>query len=244
MSQIIPAPRRSRAPWSPTVAALAALAFASATALAADARAQEPRGGPPERPERQQPETETAPAPAAASADDAPVATARKPAKPPPPIGIRFDGGWSPHRLFSLPVNGADVGLGVGPRTSPHVAIWGTPRLFLGSTENGLSVWSAHIGAEVEGIIDRFRLGGGLGLFFLGVHRAVRNETLLSWGPDFRATTRFDIIQNEDFAIFARAQLDGGYEFFGESLFWGPTLGAGVELDVGVKRADASASSR
>jgi hypothetical protein len=220
-----------------------ALAIASALCLVStSAYAQSPFGGsaPPDEPAAPiGPPAETPPAAADAPAE--PVVVAKP--KPPMPVGIRADGAWSPHRLFALPVNGADVGLAVGPRPQPEVAVWGASRLFLGSTANGLSVWSFSLGAEVEGILGRFRIGGGVGGFLLGVKRAVRNETLLSWGPDIRAATRFDVIQDDDFALFLRAAVGGGYDVYGHSAFWGPSLGAGLELDLGVPRGARGAGS-
>lgn len=209
------------------------------------AYAQDPFGGgaPPE----EKPIGPPAEMPPAADAPPEPAAgegrgeRAPRP-KPPTPVGLRADGAWSPHRLFALPVNGADVGLAVGPRPQPDVAVWGASRLFLGSTANGLSVWSFSLGAEVEGILGRFRIGGGVGGFLLGVRRAVRNETLLSWGPDIHAATRLDVIQDDDFALFLRAAVGGGYDVYGHSAFWGPSLGAGLELDLGVKRAPSTSA--
>jgi len=164
--------------------------------------------------------------------------------KPPTPVGLRFDGGWSPRRLFELGTTGADLGFAVGPQIGEHLAVWGTPRVFIGSTENGLSVWDVRVGAELEAVVGRFRIGGGVGLFVMGVHRAVRSETLLSYGPDLNISTRFDIVKTDDLAFFVRAAIDGSLELRGGSAFWGPAIGVGVQLDVNKKKDEPTSSAR
>jgi len=179
----------------------------------AQALAQE---DPIEAPPPQQPAQEEAPPP---------------PKKPSNPLGFRFDGGYGTRELYKLGVTGADLGLGIGPQIGDSAAVWATPRLYIGSTENGLSLWSGRVGAEAEWVLGRFRLGAGLGLFLIGVHRAVRSETLLSYGFDFRAATRFDVVKSDDLAFFIRAALDGSAEIRGGGVFWGPTIGVGVQID-------------
>ena len=170
---------------------------------------------------------------------DAPVEQRGSPRrKPSPPVGLRIDGGYSPRKLVSLPVVGADMGLAFGAQPKREVAFWGASRLFLGSTQNGLDVFSFRIGGEVEGVLlDRLRLGGGMHGFVVGVGRAVRDQTILSWGPAASATARIDLIQSDGFAIFARAAVDAGYEIYNGTIFWGPTLGGGVDFDIGGQRA-------
>ncbi len=161
-----------------------------------------------------------------------------QPKRPSPPVGLRVDGGYSPRELVSLPMAGADMGLAFGAQPKRSVAFWGASRLFLGSTQNGLDVFSFRIGGEVEGILlDRLRLGGGMHAFVVGVGRAVRDQTILSWGPAASATARIDLIQSDGFAIFARAAIDAGYEIYNGTIFWGPTLGGGVDFDIGGQRA-------
>lgn len=150
-----------------------------------------------------------------------------------PVVGLRVEGGYAPRTLLSLPVTGADAGLAIGAQPSRHIAIWGTTRLFLGSTESGLDVVSFRAGGDVEAVFDRFRIGSGLHLLVLGVSRATRDNTILTWGPATFASARFDVIQSEGFALFARASLDVGIEVSSGSLFWGPTLGGGVDFDLG-----------
>ena len=159
------------------------------------------------------------------------------------PMALRFDGGYAPRRLFSLGVTGADLGVALGAQTSHHVAWWGTSRLSLGSTENGLSVWSTRWGAEVEGVFDPLRFGIGMSMLLLGVGRAERDQTLLSIGAEGRAFARVDCLRNDDFALFLRAGIDAGIEASGGSFFWGPAIGAGFELGVSGKKPAAWSSS-
>lgn len=183
---------------------------------------------------QEEPEPETVvvqPPPAA----DEPPPPPPQPPKKKTPVGLRFDGGYSPHRLFSLGVTGADLGLGVGPRISEHAQMWGTPRVFVGSTENGLSVWSVRLGGEAEVVFDRLRFGGGVGIFVMGVHRAVRSETLLGYGPDLNVAARFDVVKSDDLAFFVRGAVDGSMELRSGSIFWGPYAGIGVQIELSKK---------
>ncbi|HEY8074595.1 MAG TPA: hypothetical protein VIF62_10800 [Labilithrix sp.] len=181
----------------------------------------------------QEPELPPLPAP---TADEPPSPPAPKPKTP---VGLRLDGGYATRRLFDLGVSGADLGLAVGPQPNEHLAAWAAPRLFLGSTDNGLSVWSLRVDGELEYVVDRLRLGGGVGAFVIGVHRAARDETLLSYGPEARITARFDIVKNEDLAFFLRGALDCGGDLLAGSLFWGPSIGAGMQFEL-VKPPSAS----
>lgn len=177
-------------------------------------------------------------------AQDAPLAAEVAPAdrkpvppKPMPPVSLRLDGAYAPRKLFTIPVIGADVGLGVGAQPSEHAAFWGSTRVLIAGTENGLRVWDVRVLGEGEYVaFDRLRVGGGAGFFVLGVGRAARDETILSWGPVAEAMARFDVVREDDYGIFLRAALTGGYDVYDSSAFWGPSVGAGFELDVAGKR--------
>lgn len=152
-------------------------------------------------------------------------------------VGARFDGGYAIRNLFDIPIRGADIGAALGGQPLEHAAFWAVTRVMIGSTESGLSFWDVHIGAEGEAVLyDRFRIGGGLGGFLLGVARATRDETIRTWGPEVRAYARFDAIQSDGFAIFVRAAIQAGYEFYDSATIWGPTIGAGVDFDLKGKR--------
>lgn len=155
------------------------------------------------------------------------------PPKPSAPVSLRFDGGYAPRKLFTIPVTGADVGLGVGAQPSEHAAFWGSTRVLIAGTENGLEVWDLRFLGEGEYVaFDRLRLGGGVGLFVLGVGRAARSETIVSWGPVAQGMARFDVVREDQFGIFVRAAISGGYDVYDSSAFWGPTIGGGFELDI------------
>ena len=47
---------------------------------------------------------------------------------------------------------------------------------------------------------------------------------------------RFDVVRADTYALFLRAALDGGYDVYDSSVFWGPSIGLGFELDVAGKR--------
>jgi hypothetical protein len=143
--------------------------------------------------------------------DDRPVAA--RPPKPSPPVSLRFDGAYAPRKLFSIPVTGADFGFGVFVQPGEHTGVGGSLRGFVGGTENGLRVWDIRGVGEAEAIaFDRLHLGGGLGFFVLGVERAARDETIRSWGPQLQAHARLDVMRADDFALFVRGALSGGYD--------------------------------
>jgi hypothetical protein len=191
-----------------------------------------------------QPETE-APPPAVAPANPAPPPASAAPPAPPPPadpnkwatvVGARFDGGYAIRNLFDIPIRGADIGAAIGGQPLEHGAFWGVTRVMIGSTESGLSFWHVHMGAEGEVVFDRFRIGGGAGLYLLGIRRATAEQTIRTWGPEVRAHVRFDAIQADGFAIFVRAAIQAGIEFYDDASIWGPTIGAGVDFDLKGKR--------
>jgi len=159
-----------------------------------------------------------------------------QPPKPSPPVSLRFDGGYAPRHLFSLPATGADFGFGVMAQPLENGAFGGSLRGFVGSTENGLHLWDVRAMGNAEVIVvDRIHLGGGVGGFLLGVKRAARDETIRSWGAVGEINARLDILR-DDYAIFVRGALSGGFEVYDSSIVWGPTIGAGFELDVAGKR--------
>jgi hypothetical protein len=182
---------------------------------------------------------EPAPPPPPPPKKDEPPAPEVKPVapKPGPPIGIRLDGGYAARKLFTIPVTGADMGFGVGAQTSQYAAFWGAARVFYGETEYSLKTFAARMGGEAELVLfDRVRLGAGLSFFLVGVGRYVRDEMLLSWGFEGRLAARVDLFQPSGFAIFARGALEGAWEVYDGSNFWGPTIGLGVDFDVAGKR--------
>jgi hypothetical protein len=179
-----------------------------------------------EEPPQQEP-----PAPVAAPPEDHPVAP--QPARPKAPVSVRVDGGWAPRKLFTIPVTGADFGFGTVAQPVEHAAFGGSLRGFVGHTENGLRVWDVRALGEAEVIaLERLHLGAGVGVFILGVARAARDETIRSWGPEGQLTARFDVVRDDNYAIFVRGALSGGYDVYDSSAFWGPSIGAGFELDV------------
>ena len=107
----------------------------------------------------------------------------------PTPVSVRFDGGYGARTLYALDVTGADLGAAIGGRHAGVVAWWVAPRFSLVATDNGLSVWSVRGGPEIEGILGRVRIGVGLAPAILGIHRAVRGETILGFGVEGRLLT-------------------------------------------------------
>jgi hypothetical protein len=189
-----------------------------------------------------QEETPAAPPPTVIQANPTPPPAQPAPAQPNDPnkwatvVGARFDGGYAIRNLFDIPIRGADIGGAIGGQPLEHGAFWGVARVMIGSTESGLSFWDVHLGAEGEVVFDRFRLGGGLGLYLLGIARVTASQTIRTWGPEVRAHVRFDAIQADGFALFVRAAIQAGVEFYDDASIWGPTIGAGIDFDLKGKR--------
>jgi hypothetical protein len=202
--------------------------------LATPASARNPFGADqtPDEPAEPEPAPKKAPPP---DNDDASIKPLL-PKQPPRPLALRLDGGYAVRRLFSLGVTGADLGFALGVQPTKHMAVWGTGRVELGSTDNGLKVWSTRIGPEIEAVFDPLRIGVGVSLLVMGVGRAQEDETLLSYGGEARFFARLDCVRNDDYALFVRAGLDAGVEVSAGSAFWGPTIGVGFELGVRGKR--------
>lgn len=148
------------------------------------------------------------------------------------PVGIRVDGGYSLRTLQKLPVSGADIGLAIGAQPTKHFAVWGASRLFIGSTENGLGVKGFRLQCDLDIVIDRLRITFDPGIFIVGISRATKDQTIVAWGPKLGAALRFDAVQTDSFALFARAGIEGGPTFSDGSLFGGVVLGAGIDFDI------------
>jgi hypothetical protein len=167
-------------------------------------------------------------------------------APPPPsrwrtPVGLRLDGAYSQRTLLELPVTGADMGLALGAQPSRGLAVWWAGRFFLGSTEHGLGVYTARLGADLDFVVDRLRFGIGPNLFLVGVSRAARDETILSWGPAAHVGLRLDFVRTQGYAMFVRADADAGWEIYDDSIYWGGALGAGVDFDLSGSRTEPTA---
>jgi len=182
------------------------------------------------------PPTQPAPSQATPSAQPPPAdTTANASAEKPQriiPIGIRADGGYSLRTLEKLPLTGADLGLAIGAQPNRHFAVWGETRLFIGSTENGLGVKGFRLNCDLDIVIDRFRITFDPGIFIVGINRATRDQTIVGWGPKLGVAARFDFVQTDAFALFARAGVEGGPTFSDGSLFGGATFGAGIDFDI------------
>lgn len=150
------------------------------------------------------------------------------------PIAIRADGGYSFRRVVDLPLTGADMGVVIGFQPLSYAVIWAATRLMLGSTEAGLAVYTWRLGGDVDFIFDRLRFSPGLNVFIVGVERATRDDTIVSWGPAAHVGVRADLVQLDGFAL--RGDIDAGVEVRSGSLYWGPTLGGGLDFDIRGKR--------
>jgi hypothetical protein len=164
--------------------------------------------------------------------EDAPVV-----AKPWRPQRLRVDGAYGARRLFLIATPGADIGVAAGSSPNERRAYWVEARAFIGGTENGLPVWDVRVSGEAEYVRDRLRIGAAAGLFVIGVGRAARDETLVSWGPSVRVIARGDVVRAGDHTVFVSGAFGVGYGIFDGAVPWGPSLGVGVDFDISGHRA-------
>jgi hypothetical protein len=208
-----------------------ALGLTMTTILPSIAHAQDlPPQDPPTTPTQPPPQQQPAVVVGPPQTPDAPTIPKKK---KPTVVGMRFDGGYALRRLVGLPLTGADLGFAIGAQPASWAAIWGATRVFVGSSENGLSVYTWRLGPDFDLIpFDRLRISPGGNFFVVGISRAIRDDTITSFGFAAHIGLRVDIIQSDSFALFGRADIDAGYEFYNGSVYWGPTFGAGVDFDI------------
>jgi hypothetical protein len=148
---------------------------------------------------------------------------------------LRLDTSYAHRSLLELPTNGGEVGVAIGAQSSSHRAVWVGARGFWGHTVDGLEVGSGTLTLDGEAVFGRLRVGGAGGVLLIGFGRATRSETITSWGLNADLALRVDLLRSGGTALFARAQLDGGFELHG-SAYWGPSVGLGVAFDLGGNR--------
>jgi hypothetical protein len=161
---------------------------------------------------------------------------AEQPKAPPPtksiPVSLRADGGYGIRSLEKLEVTGADVGLAIGAQPAQHFAVYGALRGFFGSTEGGLDVKALRVTIDMDIVIDRFRIGFDPGMFWVGVDRVTKDQTIVGWGPKLGISARLDVFRTDPFAFFVRAAADAGATFADGSMFGGVVLGGGIDFDI------------
>jgi hypothetical protein len=188
------------------------------------------------------PPTEPAPSQAPAEGDGpqppatapAPVAEARP--RPPPKTTwavLRFDGGYATRTLHEIPMEGGVAAAGVGIDRK-WIGVYASLQAMFASTEHGLGARSWRPACELDVILDRVRLGPGLGLLFFSLDRAVRDATLDGRGMTFFAAARVDVLRPSGYTIFARGAMDYTFLTTGvDTAMWGPSIGLGVDFDLG-----------
>lgn len=145
----------------------------------------------------------TATAPTAAKADEADYADTRK----------GFDGrlllGGSLRTLSSTSVYAGAVQGSFGGQIR-HVAVHGDIDFEHGRTSFGLATTRLRLGPSVEGVIDRLRIGGGIGFFYTSFRRATYPDSVGALGIDLTGFALVDVIRFDGgaFVLGARADLE------------------------------------
>jgi hypothetical protein len=164
----------------------------------------------------------------AARADDVVIAPASAEVAPEPShahptyFGL-VSGGASYRRLYGIPIEAADLGLGVGSE-SKGIGLYVHAGFEPGRTIYGLTTRVYRLGASVEGIVGRFRMGGGLDVLDFTVTRITDpTTTMTQLGIGVFALASLDVVRFDGHALFLG--LRGDLDSTGSA-----TLGASVAL--------------
>ncbi|WP_394847328.1 hypothetical protein LZC95_07660 [Pendulispora brunnea] len=121
---------------------------------------------------------------------------------------VNVQGGYG--HIFSVPFYGIGLGAELGGDIGKSVGIYGGIQYERARTEYGLPVHFGQLGLTVEGILDRFRVGGGLHFPYFALERESTNSKLDKIGIGLHLSATFDLVQTREFNLFlgVRPQLD------------------------------------
>jgi hypothetical protein len=164
-----------------------------------------------------------------ARADDAPEGDASKPATAQPSRFVMSVGaGYERLSLFGVSISGAEVEAVIGGKIG-DVVLAADLEGFSGSTEYGLSTTMFSGGMLLEGAFDRVRIGGGLRVGMLDVHRASGGRNLEGSNAGCFVRGSFDVVRfdSDRGALFLALKLSA--DSVGGALY-GLTMGGGMRF--------------
>ncbi len=137
--------------------------------------------------------------------------------------------------LYAVPMYGGAISLSVGPfrgRRFTYLAL----SLEHGRTEQGLSVWGAHVGFSPEWALGALRLGFGVGGGFLSLSRITGQDPLARLSllcVALHASVDIVTTAENSGAFFIDATLRA--DLYNAPVVWGPTVSLGYRADWGSK---------
>jgi hypothetical protein len=135
-------------------------------------------------------------------------ATAKSPS---PAHPIELEAGGNGRYIFSLPVVGGELGLGVGLSrgATSRAEGWFRARYGYAQTLHGLSVHSARAGGAVTFTFGRVRPSIGFDLMWLGVERHTESDMIQHWGIGVSGGLNVDLLEvAEHQALYVGARID------------------------------------
>ena len=142
-------------------------------------------------------------------------------------FGLKMAGGPAYRRIYDSPFTGADLLVSVGGEKR-DAGIYFEAGVLFASTDFSLRTRGYQVGASGELIFDRFRIGGGLQVSYLGFMRVtLPGHALWAMGVGLHVQASFDVFSLDGHALFVAAKLGadymGGDKTDATALPWGPT---------------------
>jgi len=125
-------------------------------------------------------------------------------------LAVKVEGGPSYRTFQNLHVVSGDLRLALGAR-GERIAAYAVFGGSSGETAYGLTVRSFVVGAAVEGIFDRFRVGGALHGPYMTYTRATTGIKEPSFGASLRFFLTFDVVQAGRHGIYVGAEVGAEY---------------------------------
>ncbi|WP_394836987.1 hypothetical protein LVJ94_08770 [Pendulispora rubella] len=125
-----------------------------------------------------------------------------------PGAKLAVNGGYG--HIFSVPFYGVGFGAEVGGDIGKSLGIYGGIHYERARTEYGLPIHFGQLGVTVEGILDRFRVGGGIHFPYFSLERKSTSDNLDKFGIGLHVSATFDLVHTREFNLFlgVRPQID------------------------------------
>ncbi len=136
-------------------------------------------------------------------------------------------GGASYRRLFGLPVEAADIGLGFGA-DSRGLGLYVRGDFEAGRADRGLTTRTFRLGGSAEGIVGRFRLGGGVDVLRFSVWRVTDSTTIDELGVGAFMLGSLDVVRFDGHALFLGVR--GDVDWIHSSAVFGASATLGFRL--------------
>jgi hypothetical protein len=129
------------------------------------------------------------------------------------------------HRLTDVPFEAGVASLAFGVDTG-HLGLYVRGDYEGGRSDHGLQLRIFRVGGSAEGIVGRFRLGGGVDVSSVAFVRATNGASVGRFGAGFFGVTSLDLVRFDRHALLlgARGDVDASAHTLGATLFLGLRL--------------------